>query len=402
MKYSLLIPTRDGDKYVKSLVYAILLENYSNFEVIVSFNNSDNKIPNWVHQINDSRFKYINQSNSISMGKNYESLLLKASGDWISLIGDDDGISPGIFEFLDNKIEKYQECNIHFFSRGYFFWPDLHKNGKSKIRKIYSKKSSVLEYSEVIKKIVSGELNHFDLPQCYTNTVFSRDVLKQWLNSHDYVNLFREDNPDIYSSVVFSRLPNVKVRKYQDSPYWVGTSEKSIGFAKKPEVKVIGVKAKDFIDLNLRDNINISNKIDRRIWLKGSNLVFLFSAIDRLPSILKRKEDSKYLAMGLIENLARSLIPWKKIEGHYLNINYTLFSYQELIKIDNSKIKILVLYKLISIIKSYLKLIVFKIYQVFLLILFKEIKIIYRNTKKIKTSHDLYLFEIMRKNKKIN
>ena len=106
--------------------------------------------------------------------------------------------------------------------------------------------------------------------------------------------------------------------------------------------------------------------------------------------------------MGLIENLARSLIPWKKIEGYYLNINYILFSYQELIKIDNSKIKFLVLYKFISMIKSNIKLIVLKIYLLFLLIIIKDIKIIYKNTNKIKTSQDLYLFEIIRKNKKTN
>jgi hypothetical protein len=336
------------------------------------------------------------------MGKNYEKLLLKASGDWISLIGDDDGISPGFFKFLDDRIEQYQDYNIHFFSRAYYFWPDLYKNGKSKIRKIYSSKSSILEFTEVIEKIESGELNHFDLPQCYTNTVFSRDILRQWLNSHDYMNLFREDNPDIYSSLVFSRLPNAKVRKYQDSPFWVGTSKKSIGYAKKPDVKTIGVKAKDFIDLNLKDNINISKKIDRRIWLKGSNIVFLFSAMDRLPSSLKRKEDSKYLVLGLVENLAKSLIPWEKTEGRYLNIKYMSFSYQELIKNTSNKIKILVLYKLISIIITKIKLIVFKIHILFLLIILKDIEIICKNTNKIKTSQDLYLFEIMRKKQSTN
>jgi hypothetical protein len=87
MKYSLLIPTRDGDKYVKALVWTILLENYSNFEVIVSFNNSNNRIPDWARQINDFRFR--------------------------SAVSNDHAASRSIRNLLHHFVELFFEYGIH-------------------------------------------------------------------------------------------------------------------------------------------------------------------------------------------------------------------------------------------------------------------------------------------------
>jgi len=295
MKYSILIPTRNGDRYLKPLVESILNESYTEFELIVSFNNSLMYIPDWAHEVDDIRFKFISPGKEISMAKNYEFILKHAKRDWISLIGDDDGITPNFFNKLDFYIGLNPNYHIHMFQRAYYFWPDMNKKGIAKIRKLGVVKSEEFNYDKTIKNLLNLKIKHFDLPQCYTNNIISKEVIRNWIDSHKSENLIREDNPDIYSSAVFYSMKNINVMKHSEPIFWVGSSNKSIGYSKRPELLNIEPRVQEFISYNERDKIKISPRVSRNIWLQGNDLIFFFSALDRLPSNLKSKNIMEFL-----------------------------------------------------------------------------------------------------------
>lgn len=282
---SILIPTRNGDTYVHPLVKSILSEIDHDFELIVSFNQPS--IPRWAIKIKDQRFKPIKPTSELSMAKNYEFLLNHALGEWIQIIGDDDGVVPKFIDIIREKIKKYPQTNVHNFKRAYFYWPELvNPPLGTYIFYVDGTKSKNIKFSSEFKKILWGLIHFQDLPQAYTNNVFSRKVLDQWRQTHKE-NLYREVNPDIYSAVVFSRLKKIKAMQHKTIINFVGTSAKSIGYSKKDGEEKIGKKALEFFEMNRRDGIKISNKISQNLWINGDTRILVASSIDNLPQELK-------------------------------------------------------------------------------------------------------------------
>ena len=101
IKYSILIPTRNGIKYLPFCIKSILSQDYINFELIVSDNHSTDGTWQYLKSIHDNRVKIIKPVHSLSMTDHFEWLLSHAGGEWIILLGDDDGLQPYFFELSD-------------------------------------------------------------------------------------------------------------------------------------------------------------------------------------------------------------------------------------------------------------------------------------------------------------
>ena len=106
VKYSILIPSSNGGKYLYYAVKSVLNNKYDACEVIVSLNNTTDKSDLKIRKIKDKRLKIIKTPKYFSMVKHYEWLIKKARGDWVSIIGDDDGVVHNFFIKIDDILKK--------------------------------------------------------------------------------------------------------------------------------------------------------------------------------------------------------------------------------------------------------------------------------------------------------
>jgi len=98
IKYSILIPTFNKDKYLQHTIKSILDNDYKNFELIISDDFSTDDTNKVLSEINDSRVKIIKPPFKLTQTKNYEFILSHAQGEWITILGDDDGVLPDFFD----------------------------------------------------------------------------------------------------------------------------------------------------------------------------------------------------------------------------------------------------------------------------------------------------------------
>ena len=77
-KVSLIIPTRNGGKYVTSTIDSILSQSYSNVEVIVSVNYSTDNTLEVLGEYKDSRLKVVMPPQPLSMAAHYDWCLTQA------------------------------------------------------------------------------------------------------------------------------------------------------------------------------------------------------------------------------------------------------------------------------------------------------------------------------------
>ena len=129
MKFSVLLPTRNGGKYLKSCIESVLSQDYKDMELIVFDNaNTDNTAEVVNSFSNDKRLKYYRTESVVSVTDNWNNALKKSSGDYVLMMGDDDFLLPGYFDTLDKIIEENDfPDGISYF--GYsFIYPDAVDN----------------------------------------------------------------------------------------------------------------------------------------------------------------------------------------------------------------------------------------------------------------------------------
>ena len=132
MKFSVLLPTRNGAKYLKTCIQSILNQSYDDMELIV-FDNANTDGSGLVIESfsNDNRMKHYKSQTVVSVTENWNNALNKSSGDYVLMIGDDDFLLPGFFKKLELIIERNNEPDGITFNGYSFVYPGVIKDSKT-------------------------------------------------------------------------------------------------------------------------------------------------------------------------------------------------------------------------------------------------------------------------------
>lgn len=206
---SIVIPTRNRQKYCIAAIEDILSYDYSGFELCIQDNSDSAEIEEYVAKREyDSRLIYKRIPEQIASVFNIGNSLGLATGKYVIIIGDDDTILPSIFssvEYMDqNNIDSL--CPIPIVN---YYWPEAHpiyKNGYLVIPKQghqFTKMTDVSQKLELLfKRGIVRYLSYY-LPKVYHGIV-RRDILEKIKDKtgHYAGGL----SPDIYTSVAISAL----------------------------------------------------------------------------------------------------------------------------------------------------------------------------------------------------
>lgn len=150
MKFSVLLPTRNGGAFLENCIRSILDQGYDDMELVISDNANTDNTPQIIRQFaDDSRVKILRLETPVSVTDNWNNALNASSGDYILMMGDDDYLLPGYFQRMEQILVKYQQpdCVVHnaysyvapgsidnnphsFYSESHFnFGDDLTKEG---------------------------------------------------------------------------------------------------------------------------------------------------------------------------------------------------------------------------------------------------------------------------------
>jgi hypothetical protein len=106
-KFTIIIPTRNRADVLKWALKTCTMQDYDNLEIIISDNYSEDDTREVVQSFDDNRIKYFNTGRRLSMSHNWEYALSKASGGYISILGDDDGFLPNALENINDILQNH-------------------------------------------------------------------------------------------------------------------------------------------------------------------------------------------------------------------------------------------------------------------------------------------------------
>jgi glycosyltransferase involved in cell wall biosynthesis len=128
-RISVLIPTRERCRTLRSTLATVLSEPGDSFEVIVSDNASQDETQHALGSISDSRLRTFRTDKRLSMSDNWDYALENASGDYVLIIGDDDGLAPGGIAELEGNIAAHPR-DVYSWNPIVYRWPVRDEPGR--------------------------------------------------------------------------------------------------------------------------------------------------------------------------------------------------------------------------------------------------------------------------------
>jgi len=207
LKFSILIPTYNGEEVVRDTIKSILSQSFQNFEIIVQDDASTDNTVEVVKSFNDSRIKiFINEKN-LGYSGNIDDLSKKGNGEIVYLMGQDDILAKDAL--LDTyKAFKISE-DIGAVARP-FFWFD--KEITMPVRatdRLNPKKNEIVRITDnfdriILTIVVAGQLSALAYRRKFQDCPYHKDVFS--CHVYPFISILKKH------PIVFLKDYNLAVR----------------------------------------------------------------------------------------------------------------------------------------------------------------------------------------------
>lgn len=124
---SVVIPTRNRYVYARPALESVLSIASDDFEVVVEDNSEDDDLEEWVRALGgDRRLSYSRSRDRADMIENFERATRRASGEYVTVLGDDDGMNVEMLMAVKWAERAGVDCIVPRLS-SFYGWPDFRR-----------------------------------------------------------------------------------------------------------------------------------------------------------------------------------------------------------------------------------------------------------------------------------
>jgi glycosyltransferase involved in cell wall biosynthesis len=209
-RFSVVIPTREGTYTLRSTLRTCLAQDFEDYEIVVADNHSSPATKQVVDDLADHRIKYVRTPRLLAMTDSWEFAVAQASGEYVTVLGDDDGLLSHALPEIDRIIRMLDTKIIRWESVCYN-WPDLPVQAYASANELLIPLKQTNYYhpihlrtsSHMIPAVANLQISYAQLPMIYSSAIHHSLITR--LRDHNG-RVFRSQQPDIYSSFAFAHL----------------------------------------------------------------------------------------------------------------------------------------------------------------------------------------------------
>lgn len=314
-KFSIIIPTRERCDTLVWALKSCTEQNYEDLEIIVSDNFSRDGTRDVVESNRDKRIKYFNTGKRISMAHNYEFALSNSTGDFVTIIGDDDAMITNIFDEIDELIQELLP-EILTWDKATYVWPNFIDESSRNILNLPYKRKTVIrkvDSDDFLTRLLRFEGDYAktifskEFPSIYHGFVSRKVIQSATVGERRY---FNSRIPDIYSGVAMASV--VPQFWHTSKALSVrGASSHSIGAAQFNGDETAGNPATQFLQ---EDNIPFHPDVLFCYSLPIMVLEGLFQVYENLPNARRTNFEIKcIIRTALTEGMSKSIDVYEEI-----------------------------------------------------------------------------------------
>lgn len=198
--FSVLIPTRERPNTLGFTLRSVLEQDEARpLEVVVMDNCSAPETRALVEALRDPRLKYVRAASRLSMQDNWELGLSHTTGEYVFVLGDDDGMMPDALG-IAARIIGARNPAVLAWRRYSYGWPDsVDDQMRDRLALHVGRELEPRNGREQLEALGRLALTHEVLPTIY-NSFVRRDLIERVRAVHG--RYFLGSAPDIYSGVV--------------------------------------------------------------------------------------------------------------------------------------------------------------------------------------------------------
>lgn len=194
---TVIIPTREREDTLKYSLSTVSRLDYDGLEIIVSDNCSSDNTREIVNSFADKRIRYINTGKRVSMTANWEFALSHVSNEWLTVIGDDDGLLSDSLVRMNEIVDETKAHAVRSATCSYF-WPGLAGAEVGTLVVPVCDHLEIRSSKEWLGKVAFGKRSYTSLPMLYNGGFVSMQTIRDaMVNSKFYYSSI----PDVFSSV---------------------------------------------------------------------------------------------------------------------------------------------------------------------------------------------------------
>jgi glycosyltransferase involved in cell wall biosynthesis len=125
VKFSVLLPTRNRVDLLRYAVESVRRQDFADWEIVVSDNDSTDETQPYVRSLADSRIRYIRSPQFVPVTDNWNKALAASRGDYVVMLGDDDSLLPGYFSKLARLTEQFANPELAYVQAVQYAYPGV-------------------------------------------------------------------------------------------------------------------------------------------------------------------------------------------------------------------------------------------------------------------------------------
>jgi glycosyltransferase involved in cell wall biosynthesis len=202
-KFSILVPTRQRPDTLLATLATLIWQSGDDYEIVIADNCGDQEVAAVIAaaQQQHSRIKHIRSDQVLPMSDNWERGLAACSGEYVSVLGDDDGFLPSTLDIV-RQIVAVSDARVIAWDFHVYWWPDtvVHWNrnrlnvtlGNNDMRWLDSRSTLVTAYR--------NPTGFSHLPTIYNGFVH-REIINSVIDRFGAYFVPRGLSPDVTSGV---------------------------------------------------------------------------------------------------------------------------------------------------------------------------------------------------------
>lgn len=202
-RFSVVIPTRERADTLRFALQTCLDQDFEDYEIVVCDNCSSPATKNVVDSFASSRIVYHRSPTPLCMADNWNLAYSLTRGEYVTYIGDDDGLMPYAFAELDAVIRRHSAKAITWHC-AFYSWPNIARSDLADYLQLsVSRSQKWLEGKQAIRDVMAGRLPATFLPNIYHGLV-AREILDEIRSRTGHI--FASYNPDTYTNFAVAYL----------------------------------------------------------------------------------------------------------------------------------------------------------------------------------------------------
>jgi FkbM family methyltransferase len=209
-RFSVVIPTRNAEATLGATLRTCLEQEFDDYEIVVSDNSATKATQELLARINSPRIRRVRPDRTLSMQENWEFAVEHSEGEFILVLGSDDGLMLHSLKELD-RILRLLDAKLLRWDPVCYNWPDVPAPAQGPPNALLVPLKQVDSYHpirrresrKVMLEAANGRVSYAELPTVYSSAVHHSllDTLRKRTGK-----VFHGDCPDVYSGFALAHL----------------------------------------------------------------------------------------------------------------------------------------------------------------------------------------------------